>query len=123
MTQSRYAGRGRGDGRAGRNGRGGAGRSGRGTGYNPASKSTKYGLCKELEGNVFDYGAADKISTTMEKVQQYVGMKLGEDIAKELKNRVKLVIPQPEYSLATKQRHVGYETLIRTKQTTLLDAT
>jgi hypothetical protein len=59
----------------------------------------------------------------MEKVQQYVGMKLGEDIANELKNRVKLVIPPPEYSLAMKQRHVGYEKLVRTKQTTLLDAT
>jgi hypothetical protein len=82
-----------------------------------------HGLCKELEGNVFHYGAADKISTTMEKVQQYVGMKFGEDIANELKNRVKLVIPQPEYSAATKARHVGYETLVRTKQATLLAAT
>ena len=79
MTRGGNAGRGRGDGRAGRNGRGGgAGRAGRGTGYNPASKSTTKGLCKELEGHVFDYGAAEKISMTMEKVQQYVGMKLGD---------------------------------------------
>ena len=124
MTRGGNAGRGRGDGRAGRNGRGGgAGRAGRGTGYNPASKSTIKGLCKELEGHVFDYAAAEKMSMTMEKVQQYVGMKLGEDIANELKNRVKVVIPPPEYSAATKQRHQGYEQLVRTKQTTLLNAT
>jgi hypothetical protein len=53
-----------------------------------SSNTIKYGLCKELEGNVFGYGAADKINTTMEKVQQ---MKFGEDIANKLKNRMKVV--------------------------------
>ena len=54
MTQSRYGGRGRGNGRAGCDGRGGAGRSGRGDGYASAPKSIKYGICKELEGTVLE---------------------------------------------------------------------
>ena len=128
MTQARYGGRGRSDGRAGRDGRGGAGRSGRGAGYSSASKTVKYGLCKELEGHVFEYGghgAADKMRVTMEtmeKVQQYVGLKFGEDIANELKNRVKVVLPPPTYSTAAIARHVQYEQLIRTQQATLSTA-
>jgi len=125
MTQARYGGRGRSDGRAGRDGRGGAGRSGRGAGYSLASKTVKYGLCKELEGHVFEYGghgAADKMRVTMEKVQQFVGLKFGEDIANELKNRVKVVLPPPTYSTAAIARHVLYEQLIRTQQATLSTA-
>ena len=125
MAQGRNGGRSRGDGRAGRDGRGGAGRSGRGAGYSSASKTIKYGLCKELKGHVFEYGghgAADKMRVTMEKVQQFVGLKFGEDIANELKNRVKLVLPPPTYSTAAIARHVGYEKMIRTQQTTLLTA-
>jgi len=96
MTQSRFGGRGkgRGDGRAGRDGRGGAGRNGRGSGYSSKPKTTKVGLCKELEGNVFDYGghgAADTMRITQEKIQQYVGIKYGEDIANKLKNKVQVV--------------------------------
>jgi len=125
MAQGKNGGRGRSDGRAGRDGRGGAGRSGRGAGYSSASKTVKYGLCKELEGHVFDYsgnGAADKMRVTMEKVQQYVGLKFGEDIANELKNRVKVVLPPPTYSTAAIARHVQYEQLIRTQQATLSTA-
>jgi len=43
----------------------------------------KYGLCKELEGHVFEYGghgAADKMRVTMEKIQQFVGLKFGKDV-------------------------------------------
>ena len=83
MARGRDGGRGRGDGRAGRDGRGGAGRSGRGAGYSSASKTVKYGLCKELEGHVFEYsgqGAADKMRVTMEKIQQFVGLKFGKDV-------------------------------------------
>ena len=125
MARGRDGGRGRGDGRAGRDGRGGAGRSGRGAGYSSASKTVKYGLCKELEGHVFEYGgngAADKMRVTMEKVQQFVGLKFGEDIANELQNRVKVVLPPPKYSTAAIARHVEYEQLIRTQQTTLSTA-
>jgi actin-like ATPase involved in cell morphogenesis len=59
---------------------------------------------------------------TMEKIQQFVGLKFGEDVAKKLKNRAKVVLPPPEHSAATKARHVGYEKLIRTQQSTLLTA-
>ena len=95
MTQSRYGGRGRVDGRGGRNGRGGAAKASRGQGYSTTPKSIKTGLCKELEGHVFDYGghgAADKMRISMEKIQQYVGIKYGEDISAELKNRSKVII-------------------------------
>ena len=104
MTRGRYGGRGRADGRGGRDGRGGAGGSGRGQGYSTTPKSLKSGLCKELEGHVFEYGghgAADKMRITMEKIQQYVGIKYGEDISAELKNRSRVVIPQPEYPTST----------------------
>jgi hypothetical protein len=50
MTQVRYAGRGTGDRRAGRDGHGGAGQSGRGAGYTSIPKSIKYGICKEPDG-------------------------------------------------------------------------
>ena len=125
MTQARFGGRGRSDGRAGRDGRGGAGRTGRGAGYSSASKTVKHGLCKELEGHVFEYGgqgAADKMRVTMEKIHQLVGLKFGEDVANELKNRAKVNLPPPEYSAAAKARHVAYETMIRTQQSTLLTA-
>ena len=59
---------------------------------------------------------------TQEKIQQYVGIKYGKDIANELKNRVQVVIDQLEYSLAIKTRHVKYEALVRAKQTNLLTA-
>jgi hypothetical protein len=118
-------GRGKTDGRGGRGGRGGAGKAGRGQGYSTKPKSTKVGLCKELEHHVFDYGgrsAADTMRITQVKIQQYVGIKYGEDIANELKNRVQVVIDQPEYTQAIKTRHVAYEALVRQKQSNLLAA-
>jgi len=71
----RNGGQGQGDGRAGSNGRGGSGRKGRGSGYSSGGipKITKMGLCKELEGHIFDYGghgAADTMRVTQEKIQQ-----------------------------------------------------
>jgi hypothetical protein len=119
-------GRGKTDGRGGRGGRDGAWKAGCGQGYSSKPKSTKVGLCKELEHHVFDYGghsAADtRMRITQEKIQQYVGIKYGEDIANELKNRVQVVIDQPEYTQAIKTRHVAYETLVRQKQSNLLAA-
>ena len=118
-------GRGKTYGRGGRDGRGGAGRAGRGQGYSTKPKSTKVGLCQELEHHVFDYGghgAADTMRITQEKIQQYAGIKYGEDIANELKNRVQVMIDQPEYTQAIMSRHIGYETLVRQKQSNLLAA-
>jgi hypothetical protein len=108
-------GRGKTHGRGGRDGCGGAGRAGRGQEYSTKPKSTKVGLCKELKHHVFDYGghgATDTMRITQEKIQQYAGIKYGKDIANELKNRVQVVIDQPEYSQAIKTRHIGYETLV-----------
>ena len=127
MTQSRFGGRGkrRGDGRAGRDGQGGGGRNGHGSGYSSKPKTTKVGLCKELEGNVFDYcghRAADTMRITQEKIQQYVGIKYGKDIANELKNKVQVVIKPPDYSKAIEDRHVEYQELVRSKQTKLVTA-
>jgi hypothetical protein len=118
-------GRGKTYGRGSRDSRGGAGRAGRGQGYSTKPKSTKVGLCKELEHHVFDYGghgAADTMRITQEKIQQYAGIKYGVDITNELKNRVQVVIDQPKYTQAIMTRHIGYETLVRQKQLNLLAA-
>jgi hypothetical protein len=76
-----------GDRRAGCEGRSCARQKGRGSGYSAKPKTTKVGLCKELESNVFHYGgynAADTMRVTQEKIQQYVGIKYGEDIANKI---------------------------------------
>jgi hypothetical protein len=103
MTGRNNGGQGQGNGRAGRNGRGGSGRKGRGAGYSSQGKpkSTKVGLCKELEGHIFDYGghgAADTMRVTQEKILQYLGLKFGEDIANELTNKATMVLNPPKYS-------------------------
>ena len=59
---------------------------------------------------------------TQEKIQQYVGIKYGKDIANELKNKVQVVIKPLEYSEAIKKRHIKYQALVRSKQTKLLTA-
>ncbi len=43
---------------------------------------TKGSLCKDLKGNVFDFGttsAADQMQILQEKIAQYIGAKYGED--------------------------------------------
>ena len=98
MTQARYVGgRGKTDSQTGHAGHG-AGRANRGQGYQTKPKALKVGLCKELEHHVFNYGghtAANTMRVTQEKVQQYVDIKYGEDIANELKNWVQVVIQSP----------------------------
>jgi hypothetical protein len=88
-------------------------------------KSTKIGLCKELEGHIFDYGghgAADTMRVTQEKIQQYVGLKFGDNIANEIKNKTVVVLTPPKYSDAIELRHVEYKRLVRKKQTNLMTA-
>jgi hypothetical protein len=99
--------KGLGGGHGGRGGRGPGG--GRGNAYIGKGKLTKVGLCKDLEGNVFDFGttsAANQMRITQEKIAQYIGAKYGEDIANELQNKTTVVIPTPTYSSATMTRHV-----------------
>ena len=94
-SESRGAGRGRGG-------------RGRGAGYAPKPKSTKVGLCKELEHHIFDYGvpnAADLMRTSQEKIAQYAGAKFGKDIANELTNKTTVVVPPPVYSIAIQLKH------------------
>ncbi len=120
-----YGGHGQGDGRGGRNGRGGSGRQGHGSGYSSKPKTIKVGLCKELEGHIFDYGghgAADTMRVTQEKIQQYVGIKFGEDIANKIKNKKLVVLTPPKYSDVIELRHQEYEKLVRRKQGNLMKA-
>ncbi len=69
-----------------------------GMGYTLKPKTSKVGLCKELESNIFNYGvsnAADLMRTRQEKIRQCVGIKFGEDIANELTNKTTVTIPPP----------------------------
>ena len=87
----------------------GSGRGG-GCAYNKSSKTTKVGLCKELEGNIFHYGSkmsADLMQTTQEKIVQYMVAKYGGDITNKLQNWLPIVINPPEYSPHIKARHVA----------------
>ncbi len=63
--------------------------------------------------------------TTHEKIEQYVGIKYGEDIADELTNKATVTIPPPVYSTAILLRHQEWERHVRRKQVnmrTALDA-
>jgi hypothetical protein len=95
---SGWGGRGRG-GRSGRAGRGTGGS--RGNAYTSGRvKTTKVSLCKDLEGNVFNFGAtsaADQMRILQEKIAQYIGAKYGEDIANELQNKTRIVLSAPAY--------------------------
>jgi uncharacterized protein YbjQ (UPF0145 family) len=95
------------------------------SGYSSKPKTTKMGLCKELEGHIFDYGrhgAANTMRVTQEKVQQYVGIKFGEDIANKIKNKKLVILTPPKYSNAIELRHQEYERLVRRKQGNLMRA-
>jgi hypothetical protein len=59
---------------------------------------------------------------TQEKIQQYVGIKFGEDTANEIKNKKLVVLTPPKYSNAIKLRHQEYEKLVRRKQGNVMKA-
>ena len=126
MGRDGKAGRGN-AGRSGRSpgGRNGNGGRGRGSAYSNKPRTTKIGLCKELDSNAFDYGvhnAADLTRTTQEKIVLYDGAKYGEDIANELNNKVTVAIPPPVYSAAIQARHQHWEVLVQKKQNNMLAA-
>ena len=112
------SGRGRGDGRGGGGGHGHA--------YNSnKSMPTKVGLCKEIKGNIFDYGSktsADLMRTTQEKIVQYAASKYGGDIANELQNRTPVIINAPEYSPHICARHAAWVTMVHPQQNNMLMA-
>ena len=98
----------------------GQGGRGRRAVYTSKPKSTKEGLCKELEHQIFDYGvtiAANIMRATQEKIAQYLGVKYGEDISNELTNKTTVVIPPPVYSQAILQKHQEWEAHVCKKQT------
>ena len=79
-------------------------------------KTSKVGLCKELESNIFNYGvsnSADLMCTMQEKIRQYVGIKYGEDITNELTNKAMVTIPPLVYSTAILLRHQEWERHVR----------
>jgi hypothetical protein len=95
-----------GRGRGGCGGRAGRGPGGvRGNAYTGGRvKTTKVGLCKDLEGNVFDFGttsAVDQMQISQEKIAQYIGAKYGEDIANKLQNKTRIVLSAPAYPSTT----------------------
>ncbi len=118
-----WGGRGRG-GRGGHAGRGPGG--GRGNAYTSGSvKMTKVGLCKDLEGNVFNFGTtstADQMQIRQEKIVQYNGAKYREDIANELQNKTKIVFSAPVYPSATMTQHALQITPVRSQQVRMLTA-
>ena len=92
----------------GRNGHRGHGNAGRGGGCDAgrgagdhgcgntarSNKLMKVGLCKDLEGNIFDFRrktAAHQMRTTQEKIVHYIEMNYGMDITNDLKNRKKFI--------------------------------
>ena len=113
-------GQGGGRGRAGRGGCVGRGSGGKGNTYTGGrAKTTKVGLCKDLQSYVFDFGttsAADQMRITQEKLAQYIGAKYGEDIANELQNKTTVILPAPTYSSATMTRHALQIALVRSQQ-------
>jgi hypothetical protein len=114
----------------GHGGRGGhAGRgpgSGRGNAYTSSRvKTTKVGLCKDLESNVFDFGttsAADQMRILQEKIAQYIGAKYGEDIANKLQNKTRIVLSAPAYPSMTMTRHALWIALVRSQQAAMSTA-
>ncbi len=105
-------------------GRGGRGRgnsnnnsvaSGRGGRGSTRAKTTKVGLNKELEGNIFDLGgrsSADLMHTTQIKISQYVGSQYGGDIMSELETKKEFVAPSPAYPTTAVARQLDYDRLI-----------
>ncbi len=91
----------------GRGGGGCGGRTRRGAGFGRGNaytggrvKTTKVGLCKDLEDNVFDFrttSTADQMQILQEKIAQYIGAKYGEDIANKLQNKTRIVLSTPAY--------------------------
>ena len=120
------AGRGR-TGRGGNAGRGdnNNGRGDRGGRGNTRTRSTKTGLNKELENNIFDLGersSADLMRTTQIKIAQYIGSQYGGDIMGELETKKEFVATTPEYPQSAEDRRPSYEAMIRAQQANNLNS-
>jgi hypothetical protein len=118
----RRAGRGQG-GRGNNNNNTSSGRSGRGGCGALRGRTTKTGLTKELEGNIFDLGEgllADLMQTTQIKIAQYIGSLYGGNIMGELETKKEFVAPSPEYPQSAKDKQAD-EAMIRATRKNVLD--
>jgi hypothetical protein len=119
---------GRNNGHCGR-GCGGANHGGRGRGrgqnYTGSANAAKRGMCTNLGTHVFEYGqksAADQMRTSWEKLVQYVGTNYGQDINKELQNKVWVVLTEPVHTDNVLARHSVREGMIRNGQLNIQQA-
>ncbi|MGL6132320.1 MAG: hypothetical protein ACRCZ9_11980, partial [Fusobacteriaceae bacterium] len=99
-----------------------AGGKGGHSGYG-RTRSTKVGLNKELEGNIFDLGersSADLMRSTQIKIAQYIGSMYGGDIMGELDTKKEFVAPLPTYPLTALERQPVYEKMVRTQHNNIL---
>ena len=94
-------GQGRGCGGHGRRiGRGFRGR-GRGNCHYTATLNKNKGLCSALGNNIFDYsqkGESDQMRTAWENIFHHFGTIYGPDIRNEPQNKMRVFIPNPEYT-------------------------
>jgi hypothetical protein len=106
-------------------GRGGRGRGGRSQNYSGLTNTSKKGLRSSLDNNIFDFGtkaSPDQMKTSMEKVAQYAGTTMSQDICNELLNRRTVILAEPVYTDAVKRRHATRETMERKNQENMHNA-
>jgi hypothetical protein len=76
-------------------------------------------MCTNLGTNVFYYGhksAADQMLTSWENLVQYVGTNYGQEINKELQNKVWVVLTEPVHTDDVLAIHSVREVMIRNGQ-------
>jgi hypothetical protein len=105
-------------GRAGRGGSsvcGGSGQGGCGIGASATvpRKASEVGACKDLERHIFTIGSGNKgkdgdmLRTSMEKMATYIDTKYGNEAAQEWTSRKKIILSEPAYSQAIRDRHAA----------------
>ena len=110
MARAAPAGRGS---RGEKGGRGGHGRGAHGKSVTATipRKTTEVGACKDLEGHIFTIGSGNKgkdgdmLRTSMEKMATYIGTKYGDEAAQEWISGKRIVLQEPTYSQAIRDRH------------------
>ena len=83
------------------------------------------GLTAELKHHVFDYGhaaCAELLTTSWDKFVTYIGQKLSEDIASELRSRETLVLPKPEIPEHVMAKHEAEVARMQAREQRLLAA-
>jgi hypothetical protein len=94
-------------------GRGSRGRGAHGKSVTATTprKTTEVGACKDLEGHIFKIGSGNKgkdgdmLRTSMEKIATYIGTKYADEAAHEWISGKRIVLQEPAYSHAIRDRH------------------